>query len=243
MPMSGFSYLRDVNTWSTIVRLLLAMLFGGLIGITRLRKGRAAGFRTYMIVCMGATLAMILNQYLYLYNEELRLVLSQTTEVARTDVTRLGAQVINGVGFLGAGTILVTRTKEVKGVTTAAGLWASACMGLAIGAGFYECVAVGFVLMLLAFLSFTPLENKVMEVSRNMNCYIEIDDLANIQRVVDELLIDNVHIYDIEIEHDDEYGTDRIQTVFYLHLHHGCHHPQIITSLTKLDCVLAVEET
>ena len=225
MPMSGFSYLRDVNTWSTIVRLLLAMLFGGLIGITRLRKGRAAGFRTYMIVCMGATLAMILNQYLYLYNEELRLVLSQTTEVARTDV------------------ILVTRTKEVKGVTTAAGLWASACMGLAIGAGFYECVAVGFVLMLIAFLSFTPLENKVMEVSRNMNCYIEIDDLANIQRVVDELLIDNVHIYDIEIEHDDEYGTDRIQTVFYLHLHHGCHHPQIITSLTKLDCVLAVEET
>jgi len=243
MPMSVFSYLRDVNTWSTIVRLLLAMLFGGLIGMTRLRKGRAAGFRTYMIVCMGATLAMILNQYLYLYNEELRHLLSETAEVARADVTRLGAQVINGVGFLGAGTILVTRTKEVQGVTTAAGLWASACMGLAIGAGFYECVAVGFVLMLIAFLSFTPLENKVMEVSRNMNCYVEINDLADIQQVVDELMIDNVHIYDIEIENEDENGTGRVQTIFYLHLHHGCHHTQIITSLTKLDCVLAVEES
>jgi len=241
--MSAFAYLRDVNTCSAILRLLLAMLFGGLIGMTRLRKGRAAGFRTYMIVCMGATLAMVLNQYLYLYNEELRQVLAGTAEVARADVTRLGAQVINGVGFLGAGTILVTRTKEVQGVTTAAGLWASACMGLAIGAGFYECVAVGFVLVLIVFLSFTPLESKVMEVSRNMNCYIEIDDLANIQQVVDELMIDNVHIYDIDIEQQEEYGTDRVQTVFYLHLHHGCHHSQIITSLTKLNCVLSVEET
>ncbi|MBQ7816109.1 MAG: MgtC/SapB family protein, partial [Oscillospiraceae bacterium] len=153
--MTVLNYLREANTIAVIFRLVIAMFFGGMIGLTRNRKGKAAGFRTYMLVCMGAALAMALGQYLYSYTSFLQTVLD--TEIMRSDVTRLGAQVINGVGFLGAGTILVTRTKQVQGVTTAAGLWASACMGLAIGAGFYECVAGGFIVMLVSFLTLNTL--------------------------------------------------------------------------------------
>ena len=130
-------YLRELNFVSVALRLLLSAVIGFSLGMERGRKRRPAGCRTYMLVCMGATLTLLLSQYEYymLTNRWYDLAL----EIGiRTDVSRFGAQVINGVGFLGAGTILVTGRREVKGLTTAAGLWASACMGLAIGAGFYE---------------------------------------------------------------------------------------------------------
>ena len=132
-------YLRELNFVSVALRLLLSAVIGFSLGMERGRKRRPAGCRTYMLVCMGATLTLLLSQYEYymLTNRWYDLAL----EIGiRTDVSRFGAQVINGVGFLGAGTILVTGRREVKGLTTAAGLWASACMGLAIGAGFYESV-------------------------------------------------------------------------------------------------------
>ena len=146
--MEGLAYLREMNVASVLLRLTVAMLFGGFIGLERERKRRPAGFRTYMLVCLGAALTMLLSQY------ESYMVTHAWHETAmeiglRTDVSRFGAQVINGIGFLGAGTIIVTGKQEVKGLTTAAGLWASACMGLAIGAGFYECVLLGFLLILL----------------------------------------------------------------------------------------------
>ena len=133
--------LRDLNLASLLFRLALAMFFGGMIGLERVRKRRPAGFRTYMLVCLGATLAGIVSQYNFIM---LNTTFYETMkEVGRsTDVSRIGAKVIGGIGFLGAGTVIVTGRQEVKGLTTAAGLWASACMGLAIGAGFYECVVL-----------------------------------------------------------------------------------------------------
>ena len=141
--MECLDFLRELNIWSVMLRLTVAMAFGGLIGMERGKKRRAAGFRTYMLVCLGAALTMLLSQYEY---GMLTSAWSQTASQLgiRTDVSRFGAQVINGIGFLGAGTIIVTGRQEVKGLTTAAGLWASACMGLAIGAGFYECVLLAF---------------------------------------------------------------------------------------------------
>ena len=123
---------------ANVLRLALAMLLGGCIGLERERKRRPAGFRTYMLVCLGAALTVLLSLYEY------TLITGPWSALAaelgmKTDVSRFGAQVINGIGFLGAGTILVTGRQQVKGLTTAAGLWASACTGLAVGAGFYEC--------------------------------------------------------------------------------------------------------
>lgn len=110
-----FDYLRQFNLLSVVVRLLAAMLFGGMLGIDRAKKGRAAGFRTYMFVCLGAALAMLLSQY------EHAMLAGRWAEKAldvgiRTDVSRFGAQVINGIGFLGAGTILVTDRRRASPV-------------------------------------------------------------------------------------------------------------------------------
>lgn len=175
--------LREMNLLSILLRLVLAMLFGGLIGLERARKGRPAGFRTYMLVCLGAALAMLLGQY-----EVFALENVWTAESgARTDISRLGAQVINGIGFLGAGTILVTGRQEVKGLITAAGLWASACGGLAIGAGFYECVFLSFFLIFLSIQFLPQMEHFIVENARNMNIYIEfesLDDMLGVQKRV-----------------------------------------------------------
>ena len=125
------AYLREFHFASVVLRLALAMLLGGCIGLERERKRRPAGFRTYMLVCLGATLTVLLSLY------EFTMVTGPWSDICaeigiKTDVSRFGAQVINGIGFLGAGTILVTGRQQVKGLTTAAGLWASACTGLAV---------------------------------------------------------------------------------------------------------------
>ena len=123
MVRDMIAMLSDVNLFSTVMRLGLALLLGGVLGIERGRRRRPAGLRTYMIVCMASALVMLTGHFLF--------------ETFHTgDPSRLGAQVISGIGFLGAGTIIIT-SKQVKGLTTAAGLWASACLGLAVGAGFY----------------------------------------------------------------------------------------------------------
>ena len=177
--MEGLAYLREMNVASVLLRLTVAMLFGGFIGLERERKRRPAGFRTYMLVCLGAALTMLLSQY------ESYMVTHAWHETAmeiglRTDVSRFGAQVINGIGFLGAGTIIVTGKQEVKGLTTAAGLWASACMGLAIGAGFYECVLLGFLLILLTNRLLPFVEDAIIESARNMNIYVEFRSLDDV---------------------------------------------------------------
>ena len=132
-----FDSYRDFSTSSVLLRLLLATLCGALVGLERSYKNRPAGFRTHMLVCIGACTASMTGIYLYL------------VENLPTDISRMGAQVIAGLGFLGAGTIIVTKKHTVKGLTTAAGLWVSGVMGLAIGAGFYEGGILVMILILV----------------------------------------------------------------------------------------------
>ena len=117
-----FDPIRTLSFWAILVRLTLAVVCGGVIGAERETKRRPAGFRTHILICLGAAITTLTSQYLLL---SLHLF---------TDVARLGAQVISGIGFVGAGTIIVTRDKRVKGLTTAAGLWAAAIIGLVCGA-------------------------------------------------------------------------------------------------------------
>ena len=192
-------YLRELNFVSIALRLLLSAVIGFSLGMERGRKRRPAGCRTYMLVCMGATLTLLLSQYEYymLTNRWYDLAL----EIGiRTDVSRFGAQVINGVGFLGAGTILVTGRREVKGLTTAAGLWASACMGLAIGAGFYECVVLGTVLIFLSMRFLPTIENMMVERAPFLNIYVEFESLDNIGAIIGRIKEQNSQILDVEIE-------------------------------------------
>ena len=124
--LSVFDGLRDVTTLSVFVRLACALICGGIIGIERSYKRRPAGFRTHILICIGAAITTLTSQYLYLNMHYF------------TDMARLGAQVVAGIGFIGAGTIIVTKRQRVKGLTTAAGLWTSAIIGLTFGGGFYE---------------------------------------------------------------------------------------------------------
>ena len=180
---------REITYLSIIIRIFSAVVIGGIIGLERGLKHRPAGLRTYMLVCVGSCLIMLTNQYIY-----------QT--VGAGDPMRLGAQVVSGIGFLGAGTIIVTKHNQIKGLTTAAGLWAAAGVGLALGIGFYEAaataaLAVYFILTVLHFL-----EAKLNRKAKMVDVYIELKEsvtLGEFIRCIREL---GLEIEGIEFEHD-----------------------------------------
>ncbi|MBE7017309.1 MAG: MgtC/SapB family protein [Ruminococcaceae bacterium] len=239
--MSEFlASLRELNFLSLVLRLVLAMLLGGMIGMERGRKRRAAGFRTYLLVSMGAALTMLLGQYLFNMQSGSWAALSESLAV-KTDVSRLGAQVINGIGFLGAGTIIVTGRQEVKGLTTAAGLWASACMGLAVGAGFYECVLLAFILILLSIRVLPHIENYVIENSRNINIYVEFESMDDIGGVINQIKKLNANILDVEI---DRGGGEKAHpsACFILRLQKKMRHVDFLADIAENRRICAIEE-
>ncbi len=233
--------LRELTFGSMVLRLVLAAAFGGLIGIERGQKHRPAGSRTYMIVCIGAALSIIISQY------ESVLLHTDWNHIAemigiRTDVSRFGAQVINGIGFLGAGTIIVTGRQEVKGLTTAAGLWASACVGLAIGAGFYEAAAVGFIYILLTFFVFNHLGALVISHTRNMDFYLEYDHSDSLPGVISGIKSLGVRIYSVDISKASAGTLITRSAVFSVQLPSGVNHHIIVAKLAAMNGVLTVEE-
>lgn len=162
--ISQLDPLRQLTLASIVLRLLLATVFAAAIGFERGKKRHAAGLRTHVVVCIGAASVMLVNQYLCLYFN------------STADPARLGAQVISGIGFLGAGTIIITghqRAQQVKGLTTAAGLWASACMGLAIGIGFYEGAVLMCIFLLCVIVLLNRLDERYLKSSTVMQIYVE----------------------------------------------------------------------
>lgn len=238
--MELLDYLRQFNTASVLLRLTLAVLCGGLIGINREHKRRPAGFRTYMMVCMGAALSMILGQY---EDTMLHTLLSGAfgTVGQPTDVTRFGAQVINGIGFLGTGTILITEQREVKGLTTAAGLWATACMGLAIGAGFYEGVFLSFVCIFLSIKVLPFVELFLLSRSRNMNLYVELTSLERLKDFITLTKAIGIQIFDVELDRKRAAGGG-VGVVLYLHLPKNQSHTKLLTDLSYSPDVRAIDE-
>ena len=151
--------LEIAQGWSLealIIRMFWAMLVGTLIGIDREMKNRSAGIKTHVLVCIGAALVMMTSQYIQVAFPEVK-----------ADLNRIGAQVISGVGFLGVGTIIVTGKNQVRGLTTAAGLWACACCGLAVGIGFIEGTVIA-----LIFIMFTLKVLNLLDVRIHKNAKI-----------------------------------------------------------------------
>ncbi|MBS1418692.1 MAG: Mg2+ transporter-C family protein [Clostridia bacterium] len=236
-------YLRQLNFESMALRIILAMIMGGVIGYERELKHRPAGFRTYMLVALGSAVTVILSQYLDLmlstgWADSLR----ENQVGNRTDVVRIGAQVINGIGFIGAGTILVTSRNEVKGLTTAAGLWASACMGLAIGAGFYECFLIGFALVIFIMKLLPLIEDAVLSRARNMNIYIEMDNIENLSNIVNRIKADGIRMYDVDIDREQNSHMPQVNGLFSLRLPEKRHHTEVLAMLSTLDGIISIEE-
>ena len=235
-------YLREMNFVSVMFRLILAMVCGGMIGLERGRKRRPAGFRTYMLVCLGAALTMLLSQY------EFAMVMGPWKDIAvelgmKTDVSRFGAQVINGVGFLGAGSIILTGRKRVKGLTTAAGLWASACLGLAIGAGYYECVAVSVALILVCMYAFPALENRLIQRSRYMNILAELDGMECLGGVLAALREQGVTVFDIDLSKQPEDRRAQLGVHLSVYLPKGLNHTELLAQLAALGGTVSIEES
>ena len=234
-------YLRELNLPSIFLRLILAMFFGGMVGLERGRKHRPAGFRTYMLVCLGASLTMLLGQYEYNMLETCWAELAGEQSV-RTDIGRFGAQVINGIGFLGAGIIIVTGKQQVKGLTTAAGLWASACLGLAIGVGFYECVLPAFVLIFLSMRLLPYVEGIIVENARNMSIYVEFETLDAIGTIIGSIKAQGSQIYEVDIDRGRKEKLQSPSAVFSVRLRKKQNHAQMLMAISALERIRAVEE-
>ena len=229
--------LSEPGPVSAAVRLVIALVCGGIIGLERGRRRRPAGFRTHMLVCMGAALTMLIGQYL-----AVTLASDPSLAGRTTDVSRLGAQVINGIGFLGAGTIIVTGHQEVKGLTTAAGLWASACMGLAIGAGFYLGALLGGGMILLSITAMRYVERFMMSRNRNLNVYVEFDDINDIGTVIDMIKSEGIRIFDIEISKADVNTGAYANAVFSMRLPQKQPHATILAKLAGCGVIRGLEE-
>ena len=219
-----------------LIRLSVAVLCGGIIGLERGKKRRPAGFRTHMLVCLGAALAMVVE-----YSWAELVTFTGASGSKNTDVSRLGAQVINGIGFLGAGTIIVTGHQEVKGLTTAAGLWASACMGLAIGAGFVEGALVGCLLIILTIVVLTRIERLLMARARNINLYVEFVNVEDVGKIISAIKAQSIRIFDVEIHKSKGIGVNQ-SAVFSIRLPKRMPHTTVLSVLASVEQVRSVEE-
>ena len=228
--LSIFDSLRDVNMVSVTVRMILAVLCGGIIGIEREYKRRPAGFRTHILICLGAAMTTLTSQFLYL---ELHYY---------TDMARLGAQVVAGVGFIGAGTIIVTQRQRVKGLTTAAGLWASAIIGLAIGGGFYEGALFATFLIILAELLFSKLEYRMLENAPEINLYMEYTDRSCLEQVLKLYREKNVKVLNMEITRATGSEHHNACAIFSLRLNKKCKVELLLDAIHRVEGVAAVEE-
>ena len=225
-----FDSLRDVTLASVMVRMLLAVLCGGVIGLERAYKRRPAGFRTHILICLGAAMTTLTSQYLYLNLHYY------------TDMARLGAQVVAGIGFIGAGTIVVTRQQRVKGLTTAAGLWASAIIGLSLGGGFYEGGLLATVLVFVAESVLSRLEYRMLDHVPEINLYMEYADKATLDAVLRCLRAHQVKIQDIEITRASGSANHNACAIFSLRLSKGISVEALLTRVTQMEGVVSVQE-
>lgn len=169
---SAIDTLNDFNAVSVIVRIVLTVIVGGIIGSERGRHGSAAGMRTHILVCLGSAVTALTGLYI-------------TAELGVSgDAGRIAAQVISGIGFLGAGMILVKNTTVITGLTTAAGMWATAAMGIALGYGFY--LGALFSMFVCVFTS-AFLHRMERSIKKSSCIYVEINDSSRSGEIVEEI--------------------------------------------------------
>lgn len=168
-------YFIEFNTVSVFLRLVLTLLLSGLVGYERERHGHAAGFRTHILVGLGASMTMMTGLYV-----------SEALSVGG-DPLRIAAQVVSGIGFMGAGTIMVTNRRVVRGLTTAAGLWSTAAIGLAVGCGFYVGAVMCTLIVLLVMSGLKNIDRRLFFKKPALNIYFEITGPEAINSVIKKL--------------------------------------------------------
>ena len=222
-------YFRGISLLSIFVRLLLCVICGGLIGLEREFKRRPAGFRTHILVCLGAAMTTLTGEFLLLYMHY------------ETDMGRLGAQVVAGIGFLGAGTI-ITRRERVRGLTTAAGLWTAAVVGLAIGAGFYEGALIATLLVEMAELIFSRVEYRMLERAPELSLYIEYRDKDALESLMRLFRSKNVKLLDLQITRQKSGSKHNACEIVSLRVNKKAKKESVLREILKTDGVMLAEE-
>ena len=199
--ISGLDMIRGISVGAITTKLILAVLLGGAIGIERELKRRPAGSRTHVLICLGATMTMIANHYMLLTS-------------GNVDPARIGAQVVAGIGFIGAGTIVVSHRNKVRGLTTAAGLWTTAIIGLALGCGYFECAIAITLLVLFTESSLSKIEWIRNRKFRSVTLFVEYETSKGyVSRLMDFFANEKISVADMEAIKNGDSKTVLLLTV------------------------------
>ena len=234
-------YLREFNAVSVTLRLMLALAAGGFAGYGRARKKQNAGLRTYMLVCLGSALTVLISQYEY------DMLTGQWADIVaavgmKFDAARYSSGVISGIGFLAAGTIIDVAHRQISGLTTAVGLFGSAAMGLACGAGFYEAVILMLLGLVFSMEILHPLESAFKRRLRNIDITVELTSINELDTVMNEVRSLGGQIFDTEMEGDED-GNGYPSVILSIKLEKGnASHSAMLSSLAELDCVYSISE-
>ncbi|MBQ9592663.1 MAG: MgtC/SapB family protein [Lachnospiraceae bacterium] len=217
---------RNLNGIGVFLRMFLACLSGTLIGLERSAKNRPAGFRTHILVCIGGAMASMISLYVYL---DLHLP---------ADISRIGASVVSGLGFIGAGTIIITKKKTIKGLTTAAGLWACGILGLAIGAGYYELGILGTLMILFVETVLAHVGRYIQsspEFILEMN-YNEKNSLDDVMRLIKDhhMSVINLQIESVEAEGEKSYDA-------VIHVRGKMKGKELVSKIHQMNGISSVE--
>ena len=218
---------EQMHLFSSILRLSLSILCGGILGIERGKANRSAGMRTYSLVCMSAALVMLTGEYMY-------------EAFGTGDPARLGAQVVSGIGFLGAGSIIIEGNTKIRGLTTAAGLWSAACIGLAIGIGFYVggVLATGAVYIVVT--KFRGISDHFTHNDLWMRVYVEFHEVANIQEIRSAAQAFGIKVGNVILNEPKDGSV--YNAVISLRLPEGCSSAQVVYDLEKMQGVCKVKQ-
>ena len=219
---------REATVTEIILRVLISVAIGGLIGLERGMKNRPAGLRTYMLVCVGACVVMLTNQYTY-----------QVYQVG--DPVRMGAQVISGIGFLGAGTIVVTSRNQIKGLTTAAGLWTAGGIGLAIGIGLYEVALAASVAVFIIQTVLHQLDFRVRKKAHILEAYVELNQQTHLGNFLKEARDRGLEPSNVQLDHEDVVSGSQLSFIVTIKGKKSQNQDAMFTQLRKLEGVEYIE--
>ncbi len=220
---------REFTYLEAGLRILMAIVLGGMIGMERGLKNRPAGLRTYMLVCLGACIVMLTNQYVY-------------EAFGVGDPVRMGAQVVSGIGFLGAGTIIVTARNQIKGLTTAAGLWASACVGLALGIGLYAVSIMGSVAIFVILTLLHELDFRMRRSTKQVEVYVELKHNVAVGQFLDFVRDRHYEPSNLQILLENTSDNGILAFSVTLKGQKNCNHDDIVTTVKTVPGIGYVEE-
>lgn len=223
------NWLSEFNTISICLRLFLATFMGGAIGFERSTHGQPAGIRTFSLVCMGSALVIIVDEYLVDFYQT-------------GDPARLAAQVISGIGFLGAGSILVTGRNYIRGLTTAASLWATACLGIAVGSGYFAGSIAAFVMLAFVMTVMTKISHRIDENLSVIKLYLEVDRNRGLSELNTYVKKNNYTIVSIEKQKKTTLQAKDIVLLVSIDLKKRSNHMDILSELNQFETIHYIEE-